>query len=261
MNILITSGGTKISIDRVRDITNMSSGTFGAKIATEALKAGHKVTFLKAKDSKSPFSTRVNFDRESLAVAMQRTGEIYELYAAHHTSYWEFEYRTFDDYHIQLKAAVMGGRPDIVILAAAVSDYGAAAIVEGKMRSSVAEMNIPLVALPKIISQVKSWYPRTYLVGFKLLVDSTDEQLIEAAQHSIRSNHCDMIVANDLRDMKNNAHCLTLVYADEKDDVFGCAACPNEPQVYHQQISDPNFLAKVVVTGAAAGLRHRESLK
>ena len=33
MKILITSGGTKVPIDRVRSITNMSCGTFGSRIA------------------------------------------------------------------------------------------------------------------------------------------------------------------------------------------------------------------------------------
>ena len=37
MKILVTSGGTKIPIDRVRDITNMSTGTFGSKIAIELI--------------------------------------------------------------------------------------------------------------------------------------------------------------------------------------------------------------------------------
>ena len=33
MNIIITSGGTSESIDKVRKITNMSTGKLGAKIA------------------------------------------------------------------------------------------------------------------------------------------------------------------------------------------------------------------------------------
>jgi phosphopantothenoylcysteine synthetase/decarboxylase len=37
MRVLITSGGTKVPIDGVRDITNMSHGNFGAKIAREFL--------------------------------------------------------------------------------------------------------------------------------------------------------------------------------------------------------------------------------
>ena len=55
MKILITSGGTKIKIDMVRSITNMSKGTFGSKIATEFLRYDNEhVTFLHAKDSKLP---------------------------------------------------------------------------------------------------------------------------------------------------------------------------------------------------------------
>ena len=70
MNILVTSGGTKIPIDRVRSITNMSRGTFGSRIAdafwTEGLDRMQdhvlgadieqidKITFFMAKDSKMP---------------------------------------------------------------------------------------------------------------------------------------------------------------------------------------------------------------
>jgi phosphopantothenoylcysteine decarboxylase/phosphopantothenate--cysteine ligase len=53
LKILITSGGTKIPIDAVRYITNMSSGTFGAKIATQALKHNLIVHFLHAENSKT----------------------------------------------------------------------------------------------------------------------------------------------------------------------------------------------------------------
>lgn len=56
MKVLITSGGTKVPIDPVRDITNMSSGTFGSKIATEFLKTGQHVSFVMAEKSKTPFT-------------------------------------------------------------------------------------------------------------------------------------------------------------------------------------------------------------
>jgi len=56
MKVLITSGGTKVPIDKVRFITNMSSGTFGSRIALEALMTGNDVIFLHAEKSKTPFS-------------------------------------------------------------------------------------------------------------------------------------------------------------------------------------------------------------
>ena len=46
--ILITSGGTKVYIDEVRHVGNMSSGRFGADLAREALRLGHTVIFLYA---------------------------------------------------------------------------------------------------------------------------------------------------------------------------------------------------------------------
>jgi phosphopantothenoylcysteine synthetase/decarboxylase len=52
--VLITSGGTKIKIDMVRSITNMSRGTFGAKIADAVQEFNDNVTFLCAKNSVMP---------------------------------------------------------------------------------------------------------------------------------------------------------------------------------------------------------------
>src|ERR1017187_9503744 len=61
INVLATSGGTKVKIDDARHIANMSSGTFGAKIATEFLKIPQvNLTFLKAEGSKSPFTLDVD---------------------------------------------------------------------------------------------------------------------------------------------------------------------------------------------------------
>ena len=74
MKILITSGGTKIPIDRVRSIMNMSRGTFGSRIAdaffNEGLKAFRtgnehgtpieKITFFMAKGSRKPTLQSLN---------------------------------------------------------------------------------------------------------------------------------------------------------------------------------------------------------
>jgi phosphopantothenoylcysteine synthetase/decarboxylase len=59
MRVLLTSGGTKISIDKVRSITNMSSGTFGSAICKAFLEEGHDIDFLMADGSKNPFELRL----------------------------------------------------------------------------------------------------------------------------------------------------------------------------------------------------------
>ena len=232
MKILVTSGGTKIPIDRVRDITNMSSGTFGTKIAEELLRMGHEVLFFRAKDSKSPMRLTVDLAKEGG----------YEIGTFSHwhnervkwmSRYKECTYRTFDDYKDRLERCVKIERPDIVVLAAAVSDYGVKNPFNGKFRSHDM-LKIDLDQLPKIIHYIKEWHPACKLVGFKLLVGSKDYQLIEAAQRSIAENDCDMIVANDLQDIKDSKHRVHLVFRKE------------EPITFKTDPNDPNFLARQV---------------
>ena len=69
---------------------------------------------------------------------------------------------------------------------------------------------------PKIISLVKEWNPNIHLVGFKLLVDVTEEELIQVARASLEKNSADLIIANDLTQISDEQH---LAYFVEKDSV------------------------------------------
>ena len=192
INVLITSGGTKIQIDRVRSITNMSKGTFGAKIADNFIYGDIEnynphIRFLRAKESKEP----VLFARAELSCDI-------------------LNYVTFDDYSKELDKE-LARKPDIVILAAAVSDYGVENFVDGKIRTSDDELVIRLKPLPKLIATVRDKVgPKTVICGFKLLVDSTGEELKAACEKSLIGNKLDVIIGNDLRDIKNSNHILTV---------------------------------------------------
>ena len=61
-NILITSGGTKVKIDMVRNITNMSKGTFGSRIAEVFYDRMNDINlyFLGAVNSQKPVLTKIN---------------------------------------------------------------------------------------------------------------------------------------------------------------------------------------------------------
>lgn len=223
MRVLITSGGTKVPIDSVRDITNMSSGTFGSKIARQFLLAGHDVTFFRARDSKSPFKFEWDFVKQGVG---HEYIDCLEFYRSYWRNYSEREFRNFDDYESGLWELLGGSRFDIVLLAAAVSDYGVVP-VEGKIRSG-GDLRIDLFPYPKLISQVRERCPDVCLVGFKLLVGSTDEQLREAVLGSIAVNDCDLVVGNDLSHIRANGHVLYLgskrsgvvdVFCDDLDAV------------------------------------------
>jgi len=233
MNILITSGGTKVMLDRVRHIGNMSMGTFGSRIAMSALKRGHKVHFFHAKHSKTPFTFNADVFRDYHLRDIRDNLE--ELIAANMQfgdNYSQSVFSDFQDYEYNL-GPLVASKFDAVILAAAASDYGVDNYVDGKIRSA-GNMTINLKTLPKLIGRVKEWNPNIKLVGFKLLVNSTDDELITEAKKSIDKNKCDMVVANDLRDIKNNNHSLIIVK-------------PNSMKVYNTDYDDKYYLARQVI--------------
>jgi len=83
--------------------------------------------------------------------------------------------------------------------------------IEGKISSDLDEMDIHLVKTPKLIRMVKEIAPDSFLVGFKLLVGSDAQKLLEAMKMQMEKASTDMVVGNDLRDMKANDHALTIL--------------------------------------------------
>jgi phosphopantothenate-cysteine ligase len=241
MKWLITSGGTKVPIDPVRDITNMSSGTFGSRIAHEALFQGNDVTFLHAKNSKTPYSCTINSKDMGFEEAVRQLCDIYDRNRFFKETYREVTFRNFADYAEQLENLLRTQQPDITILAAAVSDYGVVNPAETKIRSKD-DLLIELKPLPKLIRKVKEWAPNTLLVGFKLLVNSSVDDLLTAAWKSIEENRCDLVVANDLSDIKNNNHILRVVgqYNNGAHSVYE----------QNQEPDNPYYLARCVVHAA-----------
>lgn len=121
------------------------------------------------------------------------------------------EYDTFDDYRLKLTDLLKAEKFDIIVLAAAVSDYGVANYFNGKYHSSN-DMSIKLVKLPKVITEVRALAPDSTICGFKLLVNSTDEELRSAMDKQIAENGIELCVGNDLRDIKADDHRLTIKF-------------------------------------------------
>ena len=214
MKILVTSGGTKVKIDRVRHIGNMSHGTFGSKIALEILKLApffpkiKKVTFLHAAHSKTPFSKNFNWYSARGLEDLSSLLDLGKTYDSISHLYSELAYADFADYQSNLEN--LANSHKIIVLAAAVSDYLVANYVDGKIRSSK-DLRINLEPAPKLISQIKVNHPKATLVGFKLLVNSRPDELIEAAKDSEIKNDCAFVVANDLRDIVDGNHKVMIV--------------------------------------------------
>lgn len=175
----MTAGPTRIPIDAVRYISNVSSGGTGLKIALEAASAGADVTLLMGPGAVQPV--------EAPRLRLVR-------------------FVTFDDLHHEVRQHVGSRAYDAVIHAAAVSDYRGASVEAGKIPSGEAELTLRLVATPKIVDEIRPLDPDITLVKFKLEVGRSEAELLEIARRSGERSDADFVVANDLARIYGGAH-------------------------------------------------------
>lgn len=186
MKILITSGGTRVPIDDVRYIGNMSTGRYGAEIAARFLEniKTDTVHFLYAKDSKHPLNS------------FQSTND------------WGFEdidlkdivYNDYYDYLDKSVALAEKIKPSMIISAAAVSDY-VVTKTTGKISSSEDELVIKLTKASKVLPLLKKASPNSLLIGFKLLVSPKYNEVYDAVK-KVFDNGADYVVYNDLTEIR-----------------------------------------------------------
>ena len=185
-SVLITSGGTKESIDEVRFISNMSSGKTAAALADHFLKNDCDVTYLQAEDAAVPAGS-----------CRKQT------------------YRSFNELNQALKELLSANNYDAVIHLAAVSDYSISEIeadgkkqkfpLKSKLSSGMSELKISLKSNFKIIDRIKEYSKNKniILVGFKLISGITADEALPKVESIFKSAKADFVVMNDLSDRNN----------------------------------------------------------
>ena len=113
---------------------------------------------------------------------------------------------------------------DVAYLAMAASDF-APEPHPGKLSSSTETLVLRCHRLPKVIESVRDWSPTTYLVGFKLLSQASEAELIRQAEAAGITNRADLTVANDLQTVRAGRHVIHLVRPGHPIETFG----PDEP--------------------------------
>ena len=166
--VLVTAGATREYIDPIRYITNASSGKMGVAMAEEADFRGAEVTLIRTRGSVPSF-----VDDQ---IEVETAEEMLEAV------------------EIELKER----KYDVVVLAAAVSDFRVKNRAEVKVKSGK-PLTLELEPTPKIIDRVKELQPDTFLVGFKAETGLREEELINAARKQIERAGSDLVVANTLR--------------------------------------------------------------
>jgi phosphopantothenoylcysteine decarboxylase/phosphopantothenate--cysteine ligase len=144
MSVLITAGSTVEYIDPIRVIMNMSSGKMGMSLAKEAHARGASVTVVYGHGSVDPGT---NPHVPNIEIRRVNTAqEMFELVMSELTE----------------------KRFDVVILTSATSDFSIAKRWNNKIDSSQDKVEITLVPINKIISNVKKVCKHdVFLIGFK----------------------------------------------------------------------------------------------
>lgn len=161
--VVVTAGGTKERIDPVRYITNDSSGKMGYQLAMAARDRGAKVVLISASTQlKHPFGMEV----VAVESAQQMSDAVFT----------EFE------------------SADIVIMAAAVSDYTPETQATQKIKKKENQMVISLAKTQDILATMGQQKSHQFLVGFA----AETHDVAEYAMGKLEKKNADMIVANDV---------------------------------------------------------------
>ena len=188
--VLMTAGPTIEYIDPVRVITNLSSGKTGVLLASELISAGAKVTLIYGPGNQEPPKgtkiINVTTNKEMLDATKKELKKKY----------------------------------DIVIMAAAASDYTPEKPSKSKIKSNKKLLTIRLKKAPKIIDQVKKSQKNVILVGFKAETNLSKSALIKSAKTKLKESNADLIIANDIgTKYQKNPDNNQIIIVDEKNTI------------------------------------------
>ena len=180
MKVVVTAGPTYEPLDEVRRLTNFSTGKLGSELANFLTDRGHEVVLLVG------------------------------YYASHRGDLHARSVETFTttaDLRARLEALSASGI-GAVFHAAAVSDFTFGGVwergetgelirrAERKISTRKGPMLAELKPAPKIISELRGWYPQAQLVGWKYELDGDRPRVIDVARQQLAKNRTNACVVN-----------------------------------------------------------------
>ncbi|MCL1692635.1 MAG: bifunctional phosphopantothenoylcysteine decarboxylase/phosphopantothenate--cysteine ligase CoaBC [Actinomycetia bacterium] len=161
VEVLITAGGTREPIDRVRYLGNHSSGKMGNAIAAAAARRGANVTLVTA-------GPGIEHPRVTI-IPVDTAAEMADA------------------------AWAIAKKAEVAVMAAAVADFRPAEALDGKLRRADGPPTIDLEPTPDVLGGIAEMSPRPFLVGFAAETGALDEAIAKARRKGV-----DLLVANDV---------------------------------------------------------------
>ncbi len=223
--ILITGGPTNELVDEVMKITNMSTGSLSLDLTDRAIKSDCYVTLIitnsvtgSARYAKYglanhpqvktiPIETTQDMYEALEAASKESEGYDVIIHASAVGDYKpEFSFR-LEDMAKELAAAV-AKTPDKAeaelekLLLDIMANPDCKVNDDSKISSYEPHLTVKLTLTTKLIANLRKWFPDAYLIGCKLLENVSKEHLVEVAQKLCIKNHMDLIMANDLAQLR-----------------------------------------------------------
>jgi phosphopantothenate---cysteine ligase (CTP) len=181
VNCIVTAGPSYEPLDEVRRLTNFSTGRLGTELANFLAARGHKVILL--------------------------IGEL-AIHAGPRLAQRVETFSTTADLRAKLKL-LAAKKADAIFHAAAVSDFSFGRIftpdeadkpVEIKSAKKIStrqgKLLVELLPTPKIIAELRGWFPKTKITGWKFEADGRRADAIHAAEKQIADCATDLCVVN-----------------------------------------------------------------
>lgn len=180
MHCIVTAGPTYEPLDEVRRLTNFSSGKLGSLLANYLVTQGHQVTLLRGHYSTfhgevkaqtvRPFSTTKDLREQLEALSRDNTDAIFHAAAVSDFGFGKMFERSSDGTLNEVKAGKVSTRSGILLA--------------------------ELVPTPKILRELRGWFPKASIVGWKYEVDGDRNAVLTKARQQISENQITACVPN-----------------------------------------------------------------
>ena len=183
--VLVTAGPTREFLDPVRFLTNRSSGKMGYELAEEALRRGAEVILISG-------PTHIFPPPEAKFKKVQTAQEMEKEVVAHF------------------------GQADVVIMAAAISDFRFAETSSQKIKKEKLEKKIDIVPTEDVLQKLSSKKGAKIIVGFA----AETEDVVNNALKKMKKKSLDLIVANNVLDegigFESDFNQVSIIFPDGK---------------------------------------------
>ncbi len=180
MRCLVTAGPTYEPLDAVRRLTNFSTGRLGSELVNYLAARGHEVTLLISQQATwrgerrarrvETFTTTADLRERLRGLANQPIEAVFHAAAVSDFSFGKIWQRTAAGELTELR--------------------------EGKISTRQGTLLAELVPTPKIITELRGWFPAARIIGWKYEVDGVCVDVIRLAQQQITECRTDACVAN-----------------------------------------------------------------